>query len=85
MGQGNLIIANGTPENIETLGGTGLLYSLNEACDLARIMQDVVDFPSKYDALKNAALDRARAEYSWDTVVSQYERLFMHLIRSQHR
>lgn len=85
MGQGNLIIANGTPENIETLGGTGLLYAVNDSADLARVMQDVVDFPAKYEALKYAALERARSEYSWDAVVSKYEQLFMNLIRTRRR
>ncbi len=85
MGQGNLIIANGTPENIETLGGSGLLYSVNDVGDLARIMQDVVNLPSRYDPLKNAALERARTAYSWNDVVSQYERLFMNLIRARRR
>ncbi len=85
MGQGNLIIANGTPENIETLCGSGLLYAMNDAGDLARVMQDVVDCPAKYETLKCAALERAQSEYSWDSVVSRYEQLFMDLTGFRHR
>lgn len=83
MGQGNLIVANGTPENSEVLGDAGILYRKNDAEDMARCLQDIVDFPEKHEALRQAARSRARAHYSWDEVVSQYERLFASLIKKQ--
>ena len=81
MGQGNVIIANGTPENAEVLDKAGLIYQKNNVSDLARCMQDVSDHPGKYETLKKAALERARASYSWDSVIEQYETLFKHLAR----
>ncbi len=83
MGQGNIIIANGTPENSEVLGGTGVVYARNDVSDLARLMQEVADFPATYEPLRCLALDRARVEYSWDRVVSSYEHLFARLIQSR--
>jgi glycosyltransferase involved in cell wall biosynthesis len=83
MGQGNIIVANGTPENTEVLGGAGIVYRKNDAEHLARCLQDIVDFPEKYESLGQAARDRARAHYSWDDVVSQYERLFAHLAEAR--
>jgi glycosyltransferase involved in cell wall biosynthesis len=83
MGQGNIIVANGTPENSEVLGGAGILYRKNDAADMARSLQDISDFPEKYAGLKQAARDRARAQYSWDEVVSQYERLFARLVKAR--
>ena len=80
MGQGSVIIANGTPENLEVLGQAGISYRKNNPDDLARLMQEVADSPSKYEAFKHAALERARTVYSWDSVVSQYERLFQSLL-----
>lgn len=80
MGQGNIVIANGTPENTEVLGSAGILYRKNDVEDLARCLQDVVDFPEKYAALKRAALERARTKYSWEDVVTRYERLFARLV-----
>jgi glycosyltransferase involved in cell wall biosynthesis len=79
MGQGNIIIANETPENAEVLGNTGLMYRRNEVGDLVRCMQDVEDNPDKYADLRSAALERARAVYSWDMVIRRYEQLFAHL------
>jgi glycosyltransferase involved in cell wall biosynthesis len=79
MGQGNLIIANGTPENSEVLDSAGIIYKKNDLEDLHRWMQDVADFPDKYSKLKAAATERAHIEYSWDSVIDRYEHLFMHL------
>jgi glycosyltransferase involved in cell wall biosynthesis len=79
MGQGNLIIVNGTPENTEVLGNCGLVYRKNDAVDLARKLQDVVERPERYECLRRAALDRAIAEYSWDSIVARYEELFARL------
>jgi glycosyltransferase involved in cell wall biosynthesis len=79
MAQGNLIVANGTPENAEVLGSTGLSYRMNDVEDLARCLQDVEDHPNIYAPLKMAALERARTAYSWEDVVTQYENLFKRL------
>jgi glycosyltransferase involved in cell wall biosynthesis len=79
MGQGNIIIANGTPENSEVLDTAGILYRKNDADDLLRCLQDVADHPEKYSRLKQAAMERARAAYSWDTVIDSYERIFREL------
>jgi glycosyltransferase involved in cell wall biosynthesis len=83
MGQGNIVIANGTPENAEVLADAGLIYGKNDGDDLARCMQQVADHPEKYEGLRAAAFDRARAVYSWDSVIEQYERLFDSLVRAK--
>ena len=79
MGQGNIVIANGTPENIEVVGGTGLIYEKNNSADLARLLQEVADHPEKWRHLGGEALIRAKSLYSWEDVVTQYERLFRSL------
>lgn len=79
MGQGNIVVANGTPENAEVVGSSGLLYRKNDGEDLARLLQQIVDCPDKFAPLKAAALQRASAAYSWDAVVSRYEQLFARL------
>jgi len=83
MGQGNLIVANDTPENAETLGGGGLLYRKNDEDALRQILQAVADDPNSYQELKKAALDRALSVYSWDAVIEQYERLFFQMLRNK--
>ena len=80
MGLGNIVVANGTPENEEVLGEAGVLYVKNNPDDLVRLLQDVADFPEKYAGLKQSAVTRARKYYSWDDVVSRYEKLFETLV-----
>ncbi len=81
MGQESLIIANGTPENEEVLGKAGLVYKKNDVDDLVRLLQEVIDCPARHEDLRHAALERARAAYSWDDIVTKYERLFASLLR----
>ncbi len=80
MGQGNLILANGTPENAEVVDAAGLLFRKNDPDDLIRCMQAVADNPEKFTDLKTAAAERVRALYSWESVIDQYERLFRGLV-----
>ena len=81
MGQEILIIANGTPENEEVLGKAGLVYKKNDVEDLARLLQEVIDCPARHESLRHAALERARAAYSWDDIVTKYEQLFASLVK----
>lgn len=83
MGQGNLVVANGTPENAEVLDCAGIVYRKNDVDDLARRLQEIVDCPVKYESLRQAALQRAAAVYSWDAVVSRYEELFQGLTKQK--
>jgi glycosyltransferase involved in cell wall biosynthesis len=85
MGQGNLIVANGTPENAEVLGEAGIVYRKNDTIDLARCLQDVADSPLKYERFKQAARTRARSHYSWTGVVTQYEELFAGLVKERNQ
>jgi glycosyltransferase involved in cell wall biosynthesis len=82
MGQGNIVVANGTPENIEVVGDAGVLYPRNDADALRNCLQDIYDHSDKYGKFKSAAVRRVREHYSWDTVVDQYEQLFRKLVRS---
>lgn len=77
MGAGNLVIANGTPENREVLGDAGLLYDVNDVDDLAAKLQwameaDAVDA----EAFRRSAFTRVREHYSWDAVTDRYAALF---------
>ncbi len=80
MGQGNLIVANSTPENEEVLGGCGVLYARNDVDDLASRLQDIIGHPDDYSGFGPAARTRALSEYTWESVVDRYERLFERLV-----
>jgi glycosyltransferase involved in cell wall biosynthesis len=79
MALGNIVVANGTPENAEVLRDAGFLFLRNDPDDLARILQEISDDPEKCDPLRRAAYARAQAHYSWDEIVAQYEDLFASL------
>ncbi len=83
MGQACLVVANSTPENVEALGNTGILYAKNDREDLTRKLQEVTECPGKYEPLRQAALGRASTQYSWDAVVTQYECLFERLAQKK--
>ena len=85
MGLGNLVVANDTPENAEVLGGAGILYSRNDVEDLAVRMQRINDHPDGFAHLRELARQRVIAEYSWDSVVDRYERLFTRLLGQKKR
>jgi glycosyltransferase involved in cell wall biosynthesis len=74
IGLGACVVANDVPEHREVLGDAGLFYD-GTVEDLARRLQEVVDRDDRVEECRA----RARAvapRYSWDAIVSQYERLF---------
>jgi glycosyltransferase involved in cell wall biosynthesis len=79
MGAGNLVLAYGTPENVEVLGGTGLLF--NSEKELSEAMARVVADPGAADlsALRLRARDRAARTYSWEAVTDGYVALWRNL------
>jgi len=83
MGAGNIVAANGTPENEEVVGGAGILYRKNDVNDLTRILQEITDDPDRYEPLRRAARSRIQEHYSWDVIVSRYEQLFTTLARGK--
>jgi glycosyltransferase involved in cell wall biosynthesis len=81
MAMGNLIVANGTPENREVLASSGIFYRGNDGNGLAAELQKIEDSPDSYYGFRRSAFERAATEYSWDKVVAQYEDLFISLLR----
>jgi glycosyltransferase involved in cell wall biosynthesis len=81
MGAGNLVLAFATPENVEVLSGAGLVFpdEVTLSGQLAKVIAD--PHAAQLDALRAAAMDRARAVYSWDAVATSYERLFAGSVR----
>lgn len=81
MGAGNLVLAFRTPENEEVLAGTGLLFA--DAHELSSHLRRVTEAPDapEFAGLRTAARARIAAQYSWDAITTQYERLWEGLIR----
>lgn len=83
MAYGNCVIANDVPEHREVLGAAGLYYPKNDFAALSSIMARLIGDPSSVDTWRAKARERALSNYSWDLIVSQYERLFLEILASQ--
>jgi glycosyltransferase involved in cell wall biosynthesis len=79
MGAGNLVIAFGTPENREVLGGTGLLFETQE--ELTSLLTRVPrgDADPAWEVMRASARQRVRDRYSWDAVTEAYLSLWRSL------
>jgi glycosyltransferase involved in cell wall biosynthesis len=83
MAYGNCVIANGTPENKEVLGDSGLFYNKNNFTELAEILKRLASNAEEVKNWGEKASERAAAEYSWAAVSEKYDTLFRGLIKSR--
>lgn len=83
MALGGVVIANGTPENIEVLHGAGLTYERGNVDSLAECLRCALSDELDRKSLRARARARIREAYSWSAVVSQYEQLLQTLSRSK--
>jgi glycosyltransferase involved in cell wall biosynthesis len=81
MAFGNCVIANDTPENLETIGSAGLSYRGAGGADaLRQVLRGLLDAPEvQIEGFRRSAFERAVSEYSWAHITDQYEQLFTRL------
>ena len=80
MSYGNCVIANGTPENLEVIGEAARSFGKNDFAELAGILRELLADHEQAARLGAKAKERAHAQFSWDSIVSQYEKLFAQLV-----
>jgi len=73
MGAGNCVLVFDTPENREVVGDAGLFFSSSD--ELSRLLQTVTADPRLVEDYRLKARARAVANYSWDAIADEYERL----------
>jgi len=81
MGAGNCVLVYDTPENREVTGDCGLFFS--DAESLAGQMRRTLESAELVESLRSKAQARAGAQYSWDAITGQYEKLLSELARPQ--
>jgi glycosyltransferase involved in cell wall biosynthesis len=80
MAHGSCVVANNTPENLETIGDAGFAYAgATGAADLEALLRRLLDSPALVTDYAHRAQRRAQTVYTWDSVTDAYERLFYHL------
>lgn len=81
MAAARCVVVNDTPENLETIGESGLSYDgAMPAASLRAVLERLLKDPALVAAQGRRALDRVRRHYSWDGVTDQYEQLFRELV-----
>lgn len=78
MGAGNCVLANDVPEHREVLGEAGVYYRGTE--DLRRKLILLMKVEALVDEKRTAAAKIAADEFSWDSIVDEYERLLAGLL-----
>ncbi len=80
MGAGCLALVNDTPENREVLGDAGLVYRFNDPASLAALLRRVCSNREEFAAFTSKAQERVSRCYDWESVVDEYEKLFVELM-----
>ena len=76
MGFGTCVVANDTPENLETIGAAGFSYSgALGAPGLRDVLERLMKDPALVAEYAGRGRERARVHYSWDAVTDAYEQL----------
>lgn len=82
MAFGNCVVTNNTPENLETIGDSGLAYDGKIGSDsLADVLGRLLQDPGIVKGYRQRARQRASIDYSWETVTDSYEHLFYKITR----
>jgi glycosyltransferase involved in cell wall biosynthesis len=81
MGFGNCVLVNDTPSNMEVIGTTGFSYKgKEEAQDLSRQLQMLLNDPKLVAEFRLKAEERARANYRWEVVVRDHLKLYSRVL-----
>lgn len=83
MAFGNCVVVRDTPANMEVIDGAGASFSdADEVGSLAEVLRRLDADGAEVRRLRDAALRRVQAVYSWERVADQYESLFQQLARA---
>ena len=81
MAFGNCVVVHNTPENLETIGDSGLSYDGRVGADSLRcVLQTLFANPKLVRDYCQRAQQRVQRLYSWKHVTDEYERLFYKLL-----
>ncbi len=86
MSAGNCVVVNDTPANLEVIGAAGIPYrGVEGAAGLLKVLRELVQDESRVERYRGLARARVQSAYSWETVTTEYERLFTRLTNGRER
>jgi len=81
MGFGNAILYHDCAATREVIGKAGMAFGpVNAETSLAEKLNELIGDPARREALRKAALERARESYSWEKVTDRYEEILNQLV-----
>jgi glycosyltransferase involved in cell wall biosynthesis len=80
MGRGALVLYRNTAENAEVAGDAGIPFDPPELSAKMRLALAMSE--TERESLREKAMERVRALYSWEAVTEEYEKLLARLLRS---
>ncbi|MCB0014105.1 MAG: glycosyltransferase [Anaerolineales bacterium] len=81
MAFGSAVIVHNTPENLETLGGSGLAYEGSKGAeDLKQVLAKLLGDSERLVQCQLQARQRASTVYTWEKVTDAYEQLFADML-----
>ena len=84
MGFGNAIIYQDCAATREVIGKAGMPFGpVNAETSLAERLNELIEDPGKREAMKKAAVERARQSYSWEKVTDEYEKILGSMSRTK--
>lgn len=81
MGFGNAIVYQDCAATREVIGKAGMAFGpVNAESSLVEKLNELIGDPGKREAMRKAALERARESYSWEKVTDRYEEILNQLV-----
>jgi len=84
MGFGNAILYQDCAATREVIGKAGLPFGpVNAETSLAEKLNELIGDPKKREAMRKAAVERARDSYNWEKVADEYEKILGSLTQAK--
>jgi glycosyltransferase involved in cell wall biosynthesis len=81
MSYGNCCLVSDIPANIEALNGQGYSFQSRNADDLRNKLRKLIIDRAAAERVKDKARDHVLGNYSWDHIASQFEDLYLSLLK----
>jgi len=85
MGASRCVVVSDIPENLETVGDSGVPFKVSDHKDLVEKLQWLVDNPSEVKAYGRKAFKRVQEHYDWDIVAAKTERHYLDALASRRK
>ena len=82
MSYGNCCLVSDIPENIEAMSGYGYTFHNQDVENLASQLEYLINNYEAVNSLKERAKKHVLHNYSWDTIASDFEDLYLNLIKN---